>query len=75
MTVTHRLEVVDADALQEAVAAAVGAPRDDLEARMRAIPANLVGVGLSRPPSLPDMPGVQRRGTAVSIAEYEPDNL
>ena len=67
VTVTHRLEVVDAAALRDAVAAYAGPPQDDLDERLRGIPANLVGLALSGPLSLPHMSGVERRGSAMSV--------
>ena len=74
VTITHQLEVVDADALREAVAASAGPPRDDLDVRLRAVPANLVGLALSGPLSLPLLPGVERRDSGLSVGEYEPEN-
>lgn len=70
VTVTHRLEVTDDAALRLAVAASAGAPHDDLDRRLRSIPANLVGLALTGPLALPDMTGVKHRGSAMSVAAY-----
>lgn len=74
VTVTHRLEVTDAAALRHAVATTAGPPRDEFEERLRVIPANLVGLALSGPLTLPAMPGVERRGSTMTVGEYEAED-
>ncbi len=70
--VTHRLEVTDREALRSAVEALDGPPRDDLEQRLRQVPANLVGRLFQGPLPLPDLPGVVPRGSGLSVGEYAP---
>ena len=72
--VTHQFEVTDLAALQLAVEELNGAPSDEVDRRLRQVPANLVGwlfQGLQ--PPLPDLPGVIRRGSGHSAGEYVPE--
>lgn len=73
VTVTYQLEVVDAQALRAAVEAVQGPPPDEVARRLREVPANLVGDLMRGPLPLQDLPGVQRRGSSVSVGDYVPE--
>lgn len=71
VTVTHDLEVTDETALRKAVEELHGPPKDDIDRQLREHPANLIGLLLLGPLSLPIMPGVERRGTGMGIGGGE----
>lgn len=73
VTITHRLEVLDVSILRTAVEEIVGPARDELDRRLRQVPANLVGQFLSETSVLPHVPGTEQRGSSMSVGDDEPD--
>lgn len=68
---THRLEVTDLAALQAAVEVLDGPPQDEMDRRLRQVPANLVGSLFRGPLPLPDLPGVVRRSSGLIAGECQ----
>lgn len=67
VTVTLRLAVVDRAALLAAVEALDGPASDEVGHQLRAISANLVGRLVDAPLLAAGMPGVQPRGSSVTV--------